>query len=336
MAGPVPRPGCPRRTFLKGVAGTAVGLASCGGPSGGPSATSSPASRDPARSRLPNPFVTADGRPILVSVQGTEFAAMLERGLAALGGLARLVPAGASVLVKPNLNMAEAYPGISRASSIATLVGEVKAVTTGAVTVADRGFDDGVDDYLDLRSVVEPLGGVVGGFDATTPVRREAWPSGKPSFLVYSLALRSPVVVSLCNLKRHSRATYSCAVKNNVGTVAGPGLTETRRYLHEESGDFSGDLLEIASFVHPDLFVVDAQWILTRSGPSVTRGEPVRADRLVLCGDMLATDAYCTRLLETHDPTYQAATALSLLERGARLGLGQPDLTRVEVREISA
>ena len=40
------------------------------------------------------------------------------------------IPGGADVLVNPNFNLPEDYPGISRASSVAAVVREVRSVTT--------------------------------------------------------------------------------------------------------------------------------------------------------------------------------------------------------------
>lgn len=261
---------------------------------------------------------------------------MLEHGLRSLGGLGRLISGHADVLINPNFNMAEPYPGISRASSVTDLVREVRAVTTGTVTVADEGYDPGpsVYAYLDLHATVEAVGGEVGGFGSTYAVRREEWIASKPSFEVYSLAYDAPVILSLCNVKRHGLAGYSCAIKNNVGIVAGSGMTLTRSYLHNESPDFLGELAEIAALVNPELFVVDAQLILARHGPSYYDGDPVEANRLILCGDMVATDAYCTRLLAAHDPGYPAAAATTLLRKAAEVGLGRPDLSQVAVREL--
>jgi uncharacterized protein (DUF362 family) len=262
---------------------------------------------------------------------------MLERGLRSLGGLGRLIPGDSHVLVNPNFNMAEPYPGISRASSVADVVGAVREVTTGTIAVADEGYDPGpsVYAYLDLHDTVEDAGGQVGGFDSTYAVRREAWAVSKPNFEVYTLAYDAPVILSLCNVKRHQLAGYSCAIKNNVGIVPGSGMSFTRSYLHRESPDFLGELAEIAALVNPELFIVDAQMVLARRGPSYYDGDPVEANRLVLCGDMVATDAYCTRLLEAYDPTWAAVRADTLLRQAAQLGLGQPDLGQVEVRELT-
>jgi uncharacterized protein (DUF362 family) len=327
---------------MKGVAGTAaaaLGLGGCGGSDGGSSPTASPVGERilGPRARRPNPFVNGDGTPILVSVEGRDFSTMLAQGLRVLGGLQGLIPGGSDVLVNPNFNMAEGYPGISRASSVAAVVRETRAVTTGRITVADEGFDPGptVYTYLGLYDIVQAAGGVVEPFIDNYPARRGEWSPDKPDFRVYSLAYDAPIIISLCNVKRHRLAGYSCAIKNNVGVVPANGASSTRAYLHYTSSDFLGDLAEIAGLVNPELFVVDAQSILTRNGPSVREGVPVEANRLILCGDMVATDAYCTRLLAAHDTSFPAARAEPLLQRAAQLGLGQPALAQVDVREIT-
>ncbi len=334
---------CPRRDFMKGVAGTAaaaLGLAGCGGGGdGGSSPTATPAGetvRGP-RARRPNPFVSPNGAPILVSVEGRDFSAMLAEGLRALGGLQGLIPGASDVLSNPNFNMTERYPGISRASSVTAVVRETRAVTTGRVTVADEGFEPGpaVYTYLGLYDVVQAAGGVVEPFTEGYRARRTSWSPEMPDFRVFSPAYDAPIIISLCNLKRHQYADISCAIKNNVGAVAASGAGSTRGYLHYETSDFQGTLAEIAGLVNPELFVVDAQLILTKNGPSVTQGVPVEANRLVLCGDMAATDAYCATLLADYDSSYTPDRAQPLLQRAAQLGLGQPNLAQVDVREIT-
>jgi uncharacterized protein (DUF362 family) len=262
---------------------------------------------------------------------------MLERGLRTLGGLQSLVSGRTDVLINPNFNMAEAYPGISRARSVEAVVRETRAITTGQITVADEGYDPGprVYAYLGLDDIVEAAGGVVEPFRESYPVRRGGWSAETPDFRVYSLAYDAPIIISLCNVKRHQYAGFSCAIKNNVGAVAGSTASATRSYLHFEAADFHGTLAEIAGVVNPELFIVDAHRVLTRNGPSVTQGVSVEANRLILCGDMLATDAYCIRLLEAYDSTFRPEGVPQVIQRAAQLGLGQPDLTRVEIREIT-
>jgi uncharacterized protein (DUF362 family) len=284
---------------------------------------------------VPNPFVNGDGAPILVSVEGRNFDAMLAEGLRVLGGLGALLRGSSDVLINPNFNAAEPYPAISQASSIAALVRETRAATSGRITVADEGFEAGpqVYSYLGLHDAVEAAGGVAEYFSNTYPVRR-AESADRPDFRVYALAYDAPVIISMCNVKRHHMATYSGALKNNVGIIAGTEMSSTRAFIHGGS-TLIEEVAEVAALVNPELFVVDAMKVLTRSGPSITQGDPVAANRVILCGDMVATDAYCMQLLADHDPTFDGSQAPRVLGRAIALGCGQPDLNQVEIREIS-
>ena len=69
--------------------------------------------------------------------------------------------------------------------------------------------------------------------------------------------------------------------------------------------------------------------------PSLTPVASATADRLILCGDMVATDAYSIQVLDRYDQTFSAANNQDLLLRAADAGLGQADLSQVEIREIS-
>ena len=63
---------------------------------------------------VPNPFVTNNGRPILVCINGTNFQEMLNIGLDALGGLDLLIDNNQDALIKLNCVIAEGYPTTSR------------------------------------------------------------------------------------------------------------------------------------------------------------------------------------------------------------------------------
>lgn len=293
----------------------------------------------PPRIPKANPYVTADGRPVLVSITGTDFTRMLQAGLAELGGLKKLVGSSQDVLVKPNLNHSDPFPGISSPTSIADIVREAAAVTTGTVTVGDEGYYSpiGIYDYLDLDTHVSNAGGSLVTFSTDyIEVRRNTWDSAKPNFHVFSEVYHSPVIINTCVLKRHSIATMTCAIKCNVGSVAGEGATLTRQYLHRQSPNLREDLAEIAGVINPELNIVDARSIVARSGPTIEQGEVVEGvNRVIICGDMVATDVYCARILEEHDPTFYSSSISVMLNHAELLGLGTTDLNQVEMIEIS-
>jgi uncharacterized protein (DUF362 family) len=288
---------------------------------------------------VPNPYVTNDGRPILVAVEGTDFTTMLRAGLNALGGLGRLISPNQNVLIKPNLNHSDPFPGISSADSIVTIVRETVNVTSAQVYVGDEGYYPSytVYNYLNLESLVSDAGGTCLNFGQNYDVRRDTWASSKPNFLVYKDVYDAPVIISTCVLKRHHTADMTCALKCNIGTMLGPGYSGTRKWVHE-SGDFANEVAEIAGLVNPELNIVDARSVLAGNGPMIQDGTVVDGvNRVIICGDMVATDVYCTSLLAAYDASFNPSVSRiwTSFNRAVELGLGVSDLNQVEILEIS-
>ncbi|MCP5108037.1 MAG: DUF362 domain-containing protein, partial [bacterium] len=329
-----------RRDFIKTLCGSALSafvLANC------KTGINEPESNIPApqvygpRTGTANPFVTADGRPILVCVEGTDISQMLRRGIEALGGLGKLVNNNQEVLIKPNCNNAEPYPGISSTDCILAIIDEIQNVSSGAISVGDQGYavTDSVYAYMDLETAIQNTGANVLNLYSTYHARGEGWDSGVPDFHVYKEIYDAPVIINTSVLKRHHTAMMTCAIKNNVGTVAGSNATITREYLHYRSPNFLADLAEIANLVNPDLNIVDARSILTKGGPFYADGEVVDVNKVILCGDIVATDVYCAEIMAENDD-FSPAFIEGTLTRAQTLGLGTMDLNQVEIIEIAA
>jgi uncharacterized protein (DUF362 family) len=329
-----------RREFIKTLSGAAasavmLGAISCK-PGGGQDTGGNGNEALAPRLRKTNPFVTIEGKPILISVQGMDFTQMLAAGLSALGGLGLLIDGNQDVLINPNCNHADPYPGICSIDSIVDIVTAVKQVTTGTVSVGDEGYEStgGVYGFLGLESAVSNAGGVPVNFNQTYPVRRDYWNPSKPSFRVFSDVYDTPVLISTCVLKRHLNASLTCAIKNNVGTISGSNMTSTRNYIHNSS-EFMLELAEIAGLVNPDLVIVDARSILTVAGPMLSNGGTVKdVGKVIICGDIVAADAYCAGIMAAHDVTFSPSSIDRTLERAVQLGLGTSDLSQVEILEI--
>jgi uncharacterized protein (DUF362 family) len=136
-------------------------------------------------------------------------------------------------------------------------------------------------------------------------------------------------------IKRHHTAGFSCAIKNLVGTVAGPGASSTRRFLHYDAVDFCQVVAEIAAAVNPELNIIDARTILTVQGPMSSSGVPVDVNKLILCGDIVATDSYCEKILSDIDSSPIDSKCWGSMHQAEALGLGTADLKNIEIIEIS-
>jgi uncharacterized protein (DUF362 family) len=292
------------------------------------------------RIRVPNPFVTPEGRPILVCVSGTDYARMLAAGLDALGGLDRLIDDNQDVLIKPNLVYTEEYPTTSSLDSIVATIETVRETSSGAVRVGDCGAIDNEEiyEYLDLEPAITEAGGELILFSNTYDVRRESWDPEVPDFVVFTDVYDAPIIINLCSLKRHRLAFLTCAIKSHVGTVSGPNRSDTRDYIHSfpgESDEFLHVIAETGGLINPELTIVDAREIMAVDGPLREYGGEIRAaDKVVICGDVVAADAYCAQIMETNDDTFDASWIQPTLERAEELGMGTADLSQVEIIEI--
>lgn len=329
-----------RRDFLKTLVGsfaffTAIAANRCE-KSNQPEEQQEPPILGP-RTGITNPFVNAQGNPILIDVNGNDFGIMLRAGLDALGGLEKLITSNSDVLIKPNLFEASQYPWISSPDSIVQVINEVKKVTGGNLNVGDMSFENtaSVFQHLNLRTVINNAGGILLDFVNTHVVKRNNWPGSNPRYKVYADIYDSPVVINFPVLKRHYLAGLTCAIKNNVGTIEGSHASSSRNYMHNIAPDFMAELAYVASLTNPDLNIVDARSIVTEIGPYYSQhGTLVHLNKLVLCGDIVATDAYCAKLMAENDASYYAREIQSTLEPAEQLGIGTSNLNNIDVIEI--
>ena len=331
-----------RRNFLKMLSGAAVSSlflgSTCeeegpGNPNPNPNPT--PAALGP-RTGLANPFVTGDGRPKLVCVEGKDFKRMLQTGLDSIGGLNALIDNHQDVLIKPNLFEASQYPWISSMDSIVEIIRAVKLVSSGEISVGDMSWEatPTVYNHVGFENLVNNAGGQPRLFTDTYKVRRNTWDTEKKDIEVYADVYDAPVLISTCVLKRHSLAKMTCAVKCNVGTIKGSNMSASRKTMHD-APDFLSELAEVAGLSNPDLNIVDARSIVTVEGPCYQQGGTVvDTNKVIICGDLVATDAYCAELLADHDDGFHPDRIRLTLTRAEQLGLGTSDLSRVEITEI--
>jgi len=295
---------------------------------------------NPPRQPLPNPYVSDDGKPLLVVVTGTDFEKMLQTGLQAIGGLNKLIDNNQNVLINPNLNSCDTYPAISSADSIAILAKEVVKVTSGLVNVGDTGFHSPTEVYpfIHLDAALANTGASSIQFSGIFKVRQDFWDSTKPDFDVYSWPYFSPVIINFACIKRHQYAVMTGALKNNVGMISGSSATNSRRYLHNRSGNtFLKEIAEIAALLNPELTIIDARSMLIGNGPfSNSPGAQVakNVNKLIISGDMVAVDSFCALLLQAFDNSFSVSRIESTLRRAQELGLGKTDLNEVALKEI--
>ena len=312
------------------------------------------------RKGLGNLFVEG-GKPLLVSVQGEDPERMLRAAFEALGGLQGLV-GGRKVLLKPNFVFPQAYPVTTDPEVILLVARLLREAGAQEVEVFDApgtflvGSERETFDYHRMaeRARAEGLKVTIG--DAArrsqyVKTHHPAWRAYR-EIIVHKKVYRCPVVINMPCLKRHHTSYLTCALKNNFGVIygaqrwdahlRGEGFDKMKKKASERvkaafrnRDHFMRALAEFADAVRPDLTIVDARAILSRGGPTKGKGKVIKGvNRMVLSGDMVALDLYCSRLMEQYDETYTTDMIRPYLEAAAELGLGQLDPKGVKVLEV--
>ncbi|UCD58761.1 MAG: DUF362 domain-containing protein, partial [Candidatus Hydrogenedentota bacterium] len=338
-------PGCgmsvSRRDFIRTAAIGAAGAALAG-----PQLACSAGSHPPRRG-LGNVFMEGD-KPLLVVVEGTDLRKMLAAGLDAIGGLEKVV-AGKSVVLKPNIVSVQPPPVTTDIEMVLAVAEQARTAGANSVTVCDA-CSSGVstaDKFkgLGYPSRLKEAGVALDAVDfgdrmAHVFVSKENW-SSHPTIGVVKTLHEADFIVNLPMIKRHGASRFTCALKNHFGSVYFPLRQVAHRKLR--SGDsgkefFDRALAEFADSVRSELNIVDGRSLLVRGGPNLSGRAEVKSgvNRIILCGDMLATDVYCAQLMQEHDGTFSPDMISVQLETAEKLGLGVGDLKNVAVKEIIA
>jgi len=338
-----------RRTALLGAGAGAAWLSGCG-PAPTPAlrriATLAPdtptpwatvgatASR-PADTATPQPSPTAaptaaaGGSSRLVVAHGQSPAENTRRVVAALGGIEKFVRPGADVIVKPN--MCNPYHGPEYASTTnPEVVAAVVALCVGAgarrVRMMDFPFPGTCEEVYassKIGQAVQAAGGEMTVMDNLNFVETEI-PAGRKlkKWTIYDDVLQADALINIPIPKHHSATGLTMAMKNLMGVCM------YRNGLHSKG--LGPCIADINSRVRCILTVVDATRILMANGPTGGDLNDVKQlDTVIATTDVVAADAYAATFFG------QSGSDMSYVQIASEMGLGEMDLSRVRVEELS-
>ncbi len=240
-----------------------------------------------------------DGQPLVSKVQSSEDVKLdLAECLELLGGLDRAISSGDKVLLKPNFNSPDPFPGstdlgflravleLMQDAGATIVVGE----SAGGIwrptssTVAKLGVPDLLDEmgiqfvWFDARETEWVEVPIEGEYLKAVTVPRAAYEADKRVYLP-------------C-LKTHRYARFTMSLKLSVGFVH-PG---ERRALH--MGNLEEKAAEINLVWQPDLIVMDGRKAFVSGGPE--KGELVEPGILLASGDMVAIDVEALKVVQSY------------------------------------
>ncbi len=289
-----------------------------------PSDTSTPAPATETASPAAQPAYLAVARG------GDDPEALVRAAVESIGGMGRFVPAGASVLIKPNVCTSNrTYDGAATTNPwvVGALVKMCFEAGAGRVRVFDYPFNGTCPQNYQTSGIAEQVlaaGGELESLDwnkfipATLPSARSL-----RSASFYSEVIDADVVINVPIAKHHGSAGLTLGMKNMMGVVRDRGAVH--------SAGLQQAIADLADFIRPELTIIDAIRILTANGPISSSWRDVRKmDTVIASPDIVAADAYATRLFGWTDPN-----RLGYVRIGNQIGLGRSDLENLKIEELS-
>jgi uncharacterized protein (DUF362 family) len=318
----------PRREILRrlGQAGIVVGATGVAGALGLLSPgrwRAAKAVKAPPDRRAPD----RSGSPVMAVARGGAVAAMVRAAVDEVGGIARFVRPGETVLVKPNMAWdrtpeqgANTHPEVvaeivrlcleARAGRVVvadvSVADPARAADRSGIAAAARRAGAEVQIPTDAGFVLVAIGGTV----------LDTWE-------VFAPVLAADRLINVPVVKDHALTRLTCGLKNAYGLLGG-----TRARLHQQ---IAPSIVDLASAFRPTLTVVDATRVMFRGGPTGGRLEDVKQVGAIAAGtDPVALDAWGATLLGL-DPREIPHVAQAETRR-----LGSIDAGIGPVREIHA
>jgi uncharacterized protein (DUF362 family) len=309
-----------RWLMLAGAGSVAAGCAPK--PHGGGGGQSRPAGEE-------KQATDAKDAPHLVVSRGESPADITEAAVAALGGMERFVKKGYDVIIKPNI-CTDSYPYEYAATTNPEVVAALVKLSLGAgakrVRVMDYPFGGTAASAYARSGIADAVQAAGGEMEVMNPnkFRETEIPQGKSiqKWDIYQDVLTCDLMINVPIAKHHSLARLTLGGKNLLGVIQKRGL------MHAKMGQRVADL---ASVVKPGLTVVDAVRILMDHGPTGGNLNDVKlANTIIASQDIVAADSYATGLFGL------TGSDIGYIKAGAEMGLGEMDLSKIKVEEISA
>lgn len=208
------------------------------------------------------------------------------------------------VLLKPNFNTADAYPGSTHNDTLVALVQELWAMGAKSITIGERSYPP-TGQVMAQKGILPIMAGLnvrVIDFD-TLPEKdwvlmKSEGSHWKQGFRLARPILESECLVSTCCLKTHQYGgVFTISLKLHVGCV--PTSRHGYHYMTElHSSPYQRKMIaEINEAFHPALVVLDAMEAFVDEGPMV--GKRAKAGIFLASTDRVATDAVGVAILKS-------------------------------------
>jgi len=283
--------------------------------------------------RTVNPWCSNGQVLVAKAIAGEDVRASVDRVIALLGHLGQAIERGDRVLVKPNFNSADPYPGSTDLVFLRAVL-EILLEAGARVTVGESSGGiwrptRNVLQKLGMFELVRDLGVELVAFEdrADDWVRIKIDGDYLSAVSMPRSAYEADKIVYLPCMKTHRIARFSGALKLAVGLMH-PG---ERRALHARH--LEQKVAEISLCWQPDLIVMDGRKAFVSGGPDT--GQLAEPGLMLASGDLVAIDVEAMKVLLSYegknklvaDP-WQSPQIVTALKHG--LGVGEGGYILVE------
>ncbi len=275
---------------------------------------------------------------LIARARGTDYPRTTRAAVEALGGMSKFVPRGATVVIKPNVGWDRPLHvcANTRTEVVRAVAEMVLDAGAGKVQLVDHPVDGQNPARAFERSGLNALARET-GIDVHPVWERDGFVQiGLPDGVTLKSAdvirevLDADVIINIPVAKSHACTKFTGGLKNWMGIV------HDRRFFHhnfmtnsrtspEHWSHIAQCIADIQFRVRPVLTVMDATTIMKTNGPAGP-GELEQKNEVLVSEDQVALDTYAVSLFDNI-----LLNDVWSIERAARLGLGQMDLSRVEV-----
>ncbi len=240
---------------------------------------------------------------------------------------------GKQVLIKPNFNTADPYPGSTHSDTLVALIRQLRHMGASSLTIGERSGPPATAKVIREKGIAElcrehdvrliNFEDLPAGQWVRLRPEQSHWTDG---FDVARPVLEAECVVSTCCLKTHGYGgVFTMSLKLSVGITRKRNMTE----LHTSFFSMRKMIAEINQVYSPSLIVLDGIEAFVDGGPMT--GKLKRADVMLAGTDRIAIDAVGLAILKDLGSN-EAIMGRKIFEqeqisRAVELGLGvsRPD-----------
>ena len=207
---------------------------------------------------------------------------------------------GKDVLLKPNFNTADPFPGSTHNDTLINLILHLKEMGAKSITIGERSGPTETSDVLKEKGINDLCKKLDVKLINFEDLPRNGWVKIKPAgshwnngFDVARQVLDSECIVTTCCLKTHGYGgVFTMSLKLSVGIASKSNMSE----LHSSFKSMRKMIAEINQAYKPSLILLDAIEAFVDGGPMT--GTKKKADVILAGTDRIAIDAVGLSILK--------------------------------------